>query len=210
MSEDKFVNNDELCVKINIEEILDACARRVKNSDGSEDSEEGLKVFLKYFHPQKRILDINKPLDGQGKWNPLAFATYFGKVKEIFELVKLGAKPNIELDNKMNVLHIAATEGKDSLCTFFLNNGVDINSKCENGTTALMRACEAGHLDVVKSLVAFHPDIMVKDKAGKTCIDYCRDNNFFNLIKYINNYYLNSTLPTSSKDDIPLKKLSKI
>ena len=189
--------------KIDIAEILTACS-------GSGGIEEGKKVFLKYFDPKNKKLDINKPIDGQGKWTALAFTTYFGKAEHVFQLLKMGAKPGVELDKKMNVLHMAATEGRDLLCVYFLKSGVDVNSTCDRGMTALMKACEGGHLDVVKALMPFNPDIMKSDKEGKTCIDYCKESNSIPIVRYINSYYLNKVLPQKSVDEMPVKKVSKI
>jgi ankyrin repeat protein len=207
MSEDKIVNNDIL---VDFDEILDACARKIKNENGKEDSAESYKIFLKYFNPSNPILDINQPIVGQGKWTPLAFATYFGKNDEVACLLNLGAKPDVELDRKMTVLHMAASEGKEALCNYFLKKNCNIDAQCERGTTALMRASEGGHFDIVRVLLPYNPNIMLTDNEKKSCIDYCRDADCYDIIRYINNYHLNATLPKKSEGEYNAKKVTKI
>jgi ankyrin repeat protein len=200
MSEDKNVNNDD---GIDINEILNAC-------NGVGGIEEDKKVFLKYFNPKKSLLDINKPLQGQGKWNALAFAVFFGKAEHALTLLKLGANPSVDLGADNNVLHMAATDGKEFLCEYFLKKGINIDSVCKRGMTPLLKACEAGHLNVVKVLLPHNPKITQADNDGKTCIDYCKESKSFDIIRYINNYHLNQILPHKKGDEIPQKKVSKI
>lgn len=207
MSEDKIVNNDTL---VNIDEILNACARKIKNENGKEDSSESYKIFLKYFNSKNPLLDINQPIAGQGKWTPLAFATYFGKTDEVAQLLSLGAKPDIELDKKMTVLHMAATQGKEILCTYFLKKNCNIDAQCEKGTTPLMRASEAGNFDIVRALLPYSPNILLRDNENKSCIEYCREAECYDIIRYINSYHLNATLPRKSEGEYTAKKVTKI
>jgi ankyrin repeat protein len=207
MSEEKIVNNDIL---VNTDEILNACARKIENENGKEDSAESYKIFLKYFNPKSPLLDINQPIAGQGKWTPLAFSTYFGKSDEVAFLLKLGAKPDIALEKQITVLHMAANQGKEILCTYFLKMGCDINAQCERGTTPLMRAAESGHFDIVRILLPYNPNIMLTDNDNKSCIDYCRESECYDIMRYINNYHLNATLPKKSEGEYTSKKVTKI
>jgi len=217
MSEDKIVNNDTL---VDINEIKNACARKIQNDKGEEDYLEGYKVFLKYFNPENPLLDINKPIEG--KWNALALATYFGKTEEVIYLLKLGADPSIKLEKNLTVLHTAATQGKELICLSILKHKASIDNKtkktisplidaqCDRGTTALMRASEAGRFDIVKIMLPFSPNIMLRDKDGKSCIEYCKETESYDIIRYINNYHLNETLPRKSEGEYINKKVTKI
>ena len=209
MSESLNVNVEFVLEERHIKEILQACARQIVNPNGQPDSKEGIKVFYKYFNQEKPLVDINKPIPGQKTWTPLAMATFLGKVDEALTLLKMGASPNVKLDKKINLLHMAATEGNGTLCFHFLENMKNsdpsfIDAQCEFGQTALMRACEGGHLDVVKVLMKYKPNIMLKDNNDKTCFDYGIDNQHYNLIKFINHYHLQNTVP--NKDNLPNKK----
>jgi len=193
MRKQQNINNKEISEQV--KEILDACSRRVKDSKS-----ESIKVFKKYFNKDNPIFDINKPLPGQGTWNALAFATYFGKTDEVKALLELGADPKIELDKKINVLHIAATEGRETMCLYYLKSGVDIDSQCVDGKTALIRACEAGHMNVVSVLIQFNPDVMLKDKRSKTCLDYALESKSYDIVRFIEHYYLQNKIPLKGKE----------
>jgi len=179
-----------------IKEVLHACNRTLPNEKGRFDYRDGIKVFQKYFDSYNSILDINEPL--QGTWNALAFTTYFGKTEETKALLLLGAKPDTKLDKNTNVLHIAATEGRDTISHYLIENMKNdknyINYQCDYGQTALMRACEGGFLDVVKVFMDNNPDILLKDKEGKTCVNYALDNQNYSLVRYIQHYHLQQTI----------------
>ncbi len=194
-----------------VKEVLHACNRTLPNENGRFSYRDGIKVFQKYFDPYNSVLDINAPL--QGTWNALAFATYFGKTEEIKALLVLGAKPDVRLDKNTNVLHIAATEGRDTICHYLIDNmKYDknyINLQCDNGQTALMRACEGGFLDVVKVFMDNNPDIVLKDKDGKTCVNYALDNQNYSLVRYIQHYHLQQTIVKKNMVDSS-RKVAKI
>ena len=48
------------------------------------------------------------------------------------------------------------------------------NEQNFRGLTALMKACEKGHLPVIVTLLFYGADIAVRDKAGKTARDWAR------------------------------------
>lgn len=53
-----------------------------------------------------------------------------------------------------------------------LEKGADVNSRDENGRTALSLACEHGHLDVVKLLVQFNANPELTDTWGNSALTY--------------------------------------
>lgn len=193
-----------------IEEILEACNRKIKNINGKEDSIEGIKVFKKYFDPINPILDINKPLPGQKNWTALAFTTWFGRNEETKALLSLGANPKVLLNDNLTVLHIAASEGKNNLCLNFLKKGAEVNQQTTTGFTPLMGACENGHLKAVEIMMPYKPNIMITDKNNKTCLDYGLDNKHYNLIKFIQYYYLENKIPLKDNETNAIKKIAKI
>ncbi len=191
-------------------EILEACNRRVKNINGKEDPTEGIKVFHKYFNPENPIFDINKPLHGQKLWNALAFTTFFGRIEESRALMSLGANPNQSLNDNLSVLHIAANEGKQSLCSSFLKNGANVNAQTTKGCTPMMSACENGHLDTVKVMLQYKPNIMLLDAEKNTCLDYGLKNGHRNVIRFIEYFHLQHKIPLKSANLVTPKKVTKI
>lgn len=202
--------NQQNLSKEAVNEILEACNRKIKNSEGKEDAQEGIKIFKKYFDKTRDHYDIDKPLPGQGEWNPLAFATFFGKAEEVKALLTLGANSKIKLNNDITVLHVAATEGKPVLCNYYLRGGVDVNSQSKLGQTPMMNACEAGHLDVVKILLNAKPNIMIKDNDALTCLDYGQKEQHYSIISYIEYFYLENKLPLKDVSQMNHKKVAKI
>src|SRR4030095_5333613 len=57
----------------------------------------------------------------------------------------------------------AVRKGELANVTALLDKGVDVNAKFRYGMTALFKAAERGHVDIVKLLLARGADIKVKD-----------------------------------------------
>lgn len=202
--------NEKILSKEAIKEVLAACNRKIKNEEGKEDAQSGIKIFKKYFDKNNEYYDIDKAIPGQGEWNVLAFATFFGKTEEVKCLLSLGANPKIKLNNKITVLHIASTEGKPILCSYYLNGGVNINSQTITGQTPMMNACEAGHFDVVKILMDSKPNIVIKDNNQLTCLDYGLKNEHYNIVRYIEYFYLQNKIPLKGEEKLNKSKSIKI
>lgn len=69
---------------------------------------------------------------------------------------------------------------------FFLQKGLDVNSKLNNGTTGLMWASEYGELDMVKLLIYYNCSVnIIKEKRKKdmTALDYATDIEIINLLR---------------------------
>lgn len=52
---------------------------------------------------------------------------------------------------------LAVSQGRTEMVNMLIDSGADINVQDDEGSTALMCACEHGHTDIVKILLA-HPD----------------------------------------------------
>src|SRR4051812_34252850 len=64
---------------------------------------------------------------------------------------------------KAEQLQDAARKGDAAAVKTLLDEGVDVNTKYRYGATALLYACDAGHIDVVKVLLDKGADLTIKD-----------------------------------------------
>lgn len=72
----------------------------------------------------------------------------------------------------------AVRKGDVALVTSLLDKGAEVNAKFRYGTTALFKAAERGHTDVVKLLLARGADVSVKDTFyGATAMTWALQNN---------------------------------
>jgi hypothetical protein len=62
------------------------------------------------------------------------------------------------------------------LIAALIKNGADVNATDKNGTTALMWAAKANHLETIITLIDNGADVDSRDVNGKTARDYAADN----------------------------------
>jgi hypothetical protein len=77
----------------------------------------------------------------------------------------------------------AAKQGRYKEVESLLGRGVDVNSKNENGETALMLAVKANKKASVNALLKKNADVSIKDPNGKTAIDFAQNDEIKNLLK---------------------------
>ena len=71
----------------------------------------------------------------------------------------------------------AVRQGDLALVTSLLDQGADVNAKFRYGATALFKAAERGHTEIVKLLLARGADVTVKDTFyGATAMTWALDN----------------------------------
>ena len=73
------------------------------------------------------------------------------------------ASPIISLDDAVEELFTAARKGDAAAVEALLQKGVDVNAKWRYDQTALFPACDRGHIEVVKVLLAHGATIDVHD-----------------------------------------------
>jgi len=78
--------------------------------------------------------------------------------------------PRASADAKGDDLILAATIGDLHRVEKLLAKGADVNTKANNGGTALMWASQNGHLDVVQVLLAKGADVNAKANNGETAL----------------------------------------
>jgi hypothetical protein len=104
----------------------------------------------------------------------LAFFLLFGSISA------LGQAPKQELNDKF---WEAVRKGDLAATTALLDQGADVNAKFRYGTTALFKAAERGHVEIVKLLLARGADATVKDTFyGATAMSWALDNDHLEVV----------------------------
>ncbi|HYJ88959.1 MAG TPA: ankyrin repeat domain-containing protein [Pyrinomonadaceae bacterium] len=98
-------------------------------------------------------------------------------------LAVVAQDPKQEVNNQM---WEAARKGDAVAVTAALDKGADVNAKFRYGTTALFKAAERGHTEVVKVLLARGADASVKDTFyGATAMGWALDNDHVEVVRAI-------------------------
>ncbi len=98
-------------------------------------------------------------------------------------LAVVAQDPKHDLNNQM---WEAARKGDVVAVTAALDKGADVNAKFRYGATALFKAAERGHADVVKLLLARGADATVKDTFyGATAMSWALDNDHVEVVRAI-------------------------
>jgi len=80
----------------------------------------------------------------------------------------------------------AVRKGDSATVTALLDKGADVNAKFRYGTTALFKAAERGHVEVVKILLARGADVTVKDTFyGQTAMSWAIQNDHADVVNAI-------------------------
>jgi ankyrin repeat protein len=107
----------------------------------------------------------------------LAFFLLFGSISA------LGQSPKQELNDKF---FEAVRKGDLAATTALLDQGADVNAKFRYGTTALFKAAERGHVEIVKLLLARGADATVKDTFyGATAMFWALDGNHLEVVNVL-------------------------
>ena len=104
------------------------------------------------------------------------------------EYFKKAIKRCVTIDSEIatNTLINAANDNHLDEIKFFIENGIDVNSKNNrNGWTALMVASSMGYLDIVKYLVEHGAIIDDQDIGGDTALMISSYNGYLDVVKYL-------------------------
>ena len=124
---------------------------------------------------------INQNINVNGKnengRTPLEFAFSNGRVNSARLLRENGGK--------IDSIFSAALVGDLEAIKDFLNAGLEINQKDNNGQTVLHVAIKEGHEEIIKFLISKRVDLSIKDSTGSTALFYAISRNQKNIIKLL-------------------------
>ena len=124
---------------------------------------------------------INQNINVNGKnesgRTPLEFAFSNGRVNSARLLRENGGK--------IDSIFSAALVGDLEAIKDFLNAGLEINKKDNNGQTVLHVAIKEGHEEIIKFLISKRVDLNIKDSSGSTALFYAVTKNQNNIIKLL-------------------------
>ena len=80
--------------------------------------------------------------------------------------------PNLNLDNGIRMLHIAAQEGRNDIIEMLLEHGADINAYDSNNWTALHFAAAENFVNTMELLLVKGAMVDAKDKTGATPLHF--------------------------------------
>lgn len=117
-------------------------------------------------------------------YSPLMLAAYRGKVNAVRFLVD--KVETVDEDSKYGTpLMAAAVKGYVEIAKILIDNNANVNSKDENGTTALHYAVMFKFYEIASCLLDKNAKSNVKDNRGNTALDYAillKDRKLINLI----------------------------
>ncbi|XP_046579347.1 putative ankyrin repeat protein RF_0381 [Haliotis rubra] len=143
----------------------------------------GMEI-VEYILTRNMVEDIDTRT-GTGK-TPLMIAASEGN-KEVFDLlVKKGANLTLLDEDDKNILHFASEGGNIETVQFILSQHIlSINSRGDNGQTAVMTAAKNGHRAVFHLLMENGANSSFIDTNGKDMLYLACDGGNINIAKYI-------------------------
>lgn len=144
-------------------------------------AEDGRLEDVKLLVHKGTDVNVESPVAGR---SPLMRAAANGHVDVVSFLLHRGARINQKSKySGKTALMRAAQFGHARVVKLLVYNGADINlHSVASGKTALMRACRNGHYEVARLLLERGAQATVKDKSGKSALDYCVEADFKDLV----------------------------
>jgi ankyrin repeat protein len=102
--------------------------------------------------------------------NPLTYAVEKGHLETAKWLAANGVDPKIQAENKFNLLHRAAWEGKPEMIAWLLEQGIPVDSKTDFGRTPLHNAAMTGNTKGVIVLLKKGADVNAHGKEDWTAL----------------------------------------
>lgn len=121
-------------------------------------------------------------VDGNGL-TALMLAAHLGHVDIAAILLNAGATPDPNpAHGKLSALLLAAESGRDAVIKLLVERGAQIDHAHDDGATALTVASAAGSESTVALLIGLNANRFIRDKHGKTAMDYAKQKNHYRII----------------------------
>ncbi|AYP74077.1 ankyrin repeat protein [Fowlpox virus] len=122
------------------------------------------------------------------------------KIAEL--LLKHGASVNVQANNDITPLHIAAGSGSIKMVTLLLNNGADINSLTRYGETALHYAVSVKDINMCKLLLEHKIDVNVSNRSHVTALHISVELGDYEIMKLLLKYGADPNIVSFYPSDI--------
>ena len=117
-------------------------------------------------------------------WTALHYSAENGSYELVNFFADMGIDINLETENGMNCLHIAARKGHLDLCkTLVKKHKFDVHMTDNNGWTSLHFSVENGSSELLNFLTDMGADIYLKTNCGKNCLHIASLNGHLDLCK---------------------------
>lgn len=119
---------------------------------------------------------------------PLHIAAAAGRIGIFVYFYAMGVSPDEEDENLRFPLHLSAYEGEEVMSNIIIAwNKEIVNKQDKNGQTALHLATFAKNYRTVRHLLINGAHRRIKDKEGKTPLDYAKEQNTTEIISILVN-----------------------
>ena len=148
-------------------------------------SEKEKQTLIGEISNWQNTVDYRKEFIEKLTENEIRFA------KGLFHLKQIFNSPWSRILDKSNMLSILMLFSKESkkdtnsLLTFLLGSGADVNRKNNSGGTALMIAAERGHIETVKLLINNKADINLTNNWGNTALMIAAERGHIETVKLL-------------------------
>ena len=138
-------------------------------------------------------------------YNALLYSAFRGNLEIFKKLIKLGAESKVGNVGGLNALHLAAQGNHPNLIVYLIEKcGFNINSRDNNGRSALHWGINMNSKQAVEYLVYYNIDINIKDNDGITALDIANDKgNLYFINKFNDDYniFINKDNNEENKDE---------
>ena len=129
--------------------------------------------------------DINRPIDEHG-FTKLHYAT--SQLAEAKDLVRSGARTDIQTDMGRTPLMFAAEDGHDDIVSFLVESGASLDVRDKYGETAVSAAAYKGYLNIVKVLCQQGADVNISDEEGKSPVIRAAERDHYDIVATLLQY----------------------